>query len=77
MRVEIECPVCGNKSGFKLGNRDLLFTLQDCICGASYTQIVRNIKIEDGKLTGEIVGPEEMYGANSNKGGEGDGKEKE
>jgi len=68
MRVEIVCPTCGEKSGFKLGERDLLFTLQDCICGVSYTQIVRNIKIEDGKLTGEIIGPEEMYGANLKKG---------
>jgi len=68
MKVEIECPTCGKKSGFKLGDRDLLFTLQDCICGVSYTQIVRNIKIENGKITGEIIGAEEMCGANLNKG---------
>ncbi|MBA7619044.1 hypothetical protein ES703_26376 [subsurface metagenome] len=59
--MDAECPTCGKKAEFKLSDRDILFSLQDCVvCKANFTQIVRNLKIVDGKITGELVGAEEM-----------------
>lgn len=67
--MKAECPTCNKKTELKLSERDMLFTLQDCVvCKLSFTQIIRNLKIEDGKITGEIIGAEEMCGANLNKG---------
>lgn len=72
-----KCPMCGKKAEFKLSSKDVLFSLQDCtVCKVNFTQMIRNLEIVDGKITGEIAGTEEMFGADSNKGGEGYGKEK-
>ncbi|TET63370.1 hypothetical protein E3J48_02580 [Candidatus Aerophobetes bacterium] len=72
--MEVECPTCGRKVEFKLSDKDTLFSLQDCVvCKVNFTQIIRNLKIVDGKITGEIVGTEEICGVDLNKGESDDG----
>lgn len=77
--MEVECLKCGKKVEFKLSDRDTLFSSQNCtVCEVSFTQIVRNLKIVDGKITGEIVREMrgiDLRGVDINKGGEGHGKE--
>jgi len=70
----VKCPACKEQMKFKLSDKDTLFSLQDCtVCKVNFTQIIRNLKIVDGKLTGEIVGTEEIRGVDLNKGESDDG----
>ena len=70
--MKIECPRCHRKSEFALSGKDMLFTTQYCdSCELSYTRVLRNVTIKDGKICGEVTEIDEE----KQKGGKGHGKE--
>ena len=72
--MKIECPWCHGKSEFILSGKDMLFTTQYCdSCKLSYTRVLRNVTIKDGKIYGEVTELDEE----KQEGGKGHGKEKE
>lgn len=62
--MKILCPYCDDKFDLKISDRSLLFTYQVCDhCKHQFTQLLRNVRIQDGKLIGDIVDHDEpMHG---------------
>jgi transcription elongation factor Elf1 len=59
--MKTACPQCNNEVSIKLSDKNLLFTMQTCeSCQQEFTQLLRNVRIQDGKLIGEIVDPDEV-----------------